>query len=71
MRWKFPWPPSKPPLCDTPNCTIVPAVGNGRSMRVSRMTDAPTVDRIQSLQRNAVRNAVLVEEPVKLCWSML
>ena len=70
MRWKSPLPPRRPPLCEIPACTIVPAVGNGRSIRVSRNSDAPTVDRTQSLQRNAAVKAVFVDEPVKLCWSM-
>src|SRR3989442_15102842 len=66
-RWKVPDPPSRPPLCDSPSWTMVPAVGNGRSIRVSRINDAPTVERTQSLQRKALENARLVEEPVKLC----
>jgi len=70
MRWKSPLPPRRPPLCEIPAWTIVPAVGNGRSIRVSRNSDTPTVDRTQSLQRNAAVNAVFVDEPVKLCWSM-
>src|SRR2546427_6958131 len=44
-RWKFPVPPSGPPLCETPIECIVPAVGNGRSIRVSRMTEKPMVER--------------------------
>src|SRR5712691_82275 len=67
MRWKLPFPPRMPPLCESPACTIVPAVGNGRSIRVSRNRERPTVDRTQSLQRNAAVKAVLVDEPVKLC----
>src|SRR6266566_2192264 len=66
-RWEFPEPPRIPPLWDSPHCTIVPAVGNGRSIRVSRSNDAPMVERTQSLQRNALVNAAFVDEPVKLC----
>src|SRR2546430_8151610 len=40
-RWKFPVPPSGPPLCEMPIECIVPAVGNGRAIRVSRITQKP------------------------------
>src|SRR3989442_2802505 len=66
MRWKLPFPPRMPPLCESPACTIVPAVGNGRSIRASRNSQKPTVDRTQSLQRYAAGHAGSVDEPVKL-----
>src|SRR5207249_11870017 len=61
-RWKFPVPPSGPPLCERPTECIVPAVGNGRSIRVSRMTDRPMVERIQLLQLSDARPVVRSEE---------
>src|SRR5881396_452416 len=39
-RWKLPVPPSGPPLCEIPIWCMVPAVGNGRSIRVSRSIHA-------------------------------
>src|SRR5256886_15162071 len=62
-RWKFPVPPSGPPLCETPIECIVPAVGNGRSIRVSRMTEKPIVERMQLLQ---LRDARPVVAPVNV-----
>src|SRR2546430_15372832 len=38
-RWKFPVPPSGPPLCEMPIECIVPAVGNGRAIWGSRITE--------------------------------
>src|SRR5437763_5958839 len=52
-RWKFPDPPSGPPDCDSPIECMVPAVGNGRSIRVSRKSETPMVERMQLLQRSA------------------
>src|SRR6266581_3844973 len=52
-RWKLPDPPSGPPDCDSPIECMVPAVGNGRSIRVSRSSETPKVDRMQLLQRSA------------------
>src|SRR5713226_4352991 len=52
-RWKLPDPPSGPPDWEMPIECIVPPVGNGRSMRVSRMSDIPIVERMQLLQRSA------------------
>src|SRR2546426_3099035 len=40
-RWKFPEPPSGPPDCESPMECIVPPVGNGRSIRVSRIRETP------------------------------
>src|SRR5260370_37596229 len=57
-RWKLPVPPRGPPLCDRPIECIVPAVANGKSMRVSRMTDAPMVERRQLLQLRLARPVV-------------
>ena len=64
-RWKSPVPPSGPPLCEMPTECMVPAVGNGRSMRVSRSMDTPNVERTQSLQ---LRLATPALAPVKV-WS--
>src|SRR2546430_11546299 len=57
-RWKFPVPPSGPPLCEMPIECIVPAVGNGRSIRVSRITEKPMVERMQLLQLSDARPVV-------------
>ena len=49
-RWNDALPPSGPPLnCAVIDC-VVPAEGNGRSMRVSLVRVAPTLDRKQLLQ---------------------
>src|SRR2546427_9161127 len=48
-RWKLPDPPSGPPDCEIPIECIVPPVGNGRSIRVSRNSDTPNVERMQLL----------------------
>src|SRR5712671_1004917 len=61
----LPAPPSGPPDCEIPIECIVPPVGKGRSMRVSRNSDTPNVERMQLLHRSA---ASPVLEPVKL-WS--
>src|SRR5205807_784945 len=66
-RWKFPEPPNGPPDCDSPIECMVPAVGNGRSIRVSRSSETPSVDRMQLLQRSA---ASPVLEPVN-DWSSI
>src|SRR2546422_859407 len=62
-RWKFPEPPSGPPDCEIPIECIVPAVGNGRSIRVSRNNAMPNVERMQLLQRSDARR---VSEPVNV-----
>src|SRR5256884_9772140 len=66
-RWKFPEPPRGPPDCEIPIECIVPPVGNGRSIRVSRSSETPNVDRMQLLQRSDARPGL---EPVKL-WSSM
>src|SRR6267378_7738180 len=67
-RWKLPDPPSGPPDCESPIECMVPPVGKGRSMRVSRNSDTPNVDRMQLLHRSAARPVL---EPVKLWSSMV
>src|SRR3979409_475504 len=66
-RWKFPDPPSGPPDCERPIECIVPPVGNGRSTRVSRISETPNVDRMQLLQRSDARPGF---EPWEVCPSM-
>src|SRR2546425_348093 len=61
-RWKFPEPPSGPPDCESPMECIVPPVGNGRSIRVSRIRETPKVDRMQLLHRSDARPVL---EPVR------
>src|SRR2546422_9661448 len=50
-RWKFPEPPSRPPDCERPMECIVPPAGNGRTIRVSGIREAPKGDRTQLLHR--------------------
>src|SRR3989442_12846918 len=59
-RWKLPFPPGMPPLCESPACTIVPGVGNGRQFRVSPNMEKTTRGRTQMLHRNAAVKAGLV-----------
>src|SRR3979409_2628356 len=66
-RWRVPEPPSGPPDCEIPIECMVPPVGNGRSIRVSRISDTPNVDRMQLLHRSDARP---VFEPVKV-WSSM
>src|SRR2546427_182442 len=66
-RWKSPEPPSGPPDCEMPIECMVPAVGNGRSIRVSRSSETPIVERMQLLQLNAARPVVA---PVNV-WSSI
>src|SRR6266576_3824977 len=58
-------PPSWPPDCESPMECIVPPVGNGRSIRVSRIRETPKVDRMQLLHRSDARPVL---EPVNV-WS--
>src|SRR5213083_2158425 len=66
-RWKLPVPPSGPPLCEMPIECIVPAVGNGKSIRVSRITEKPMVERMQLLQLSEARPVLA---PVNV-WSSI
>src|SRR5438094_10161394 len=54
-RWTFPEAPGGPPACEIPIECVVPAVGNGRAMRVSRNNDAPHVARMPVLQGGDAR----------------
>ena len=69
MRWKSPVPPSGPPDCESPTDVYVPAVANGRSMRVSRVTVTPSVERRQWKQLNVELNDRFDADPVNVCWS--
>src|SRR5437762_2260136 len=66
-RWKSPEPPSGPPDCEMPIECIVPAVGNGRSRRVSRSSDIQRVDRTHFWQASA---AVVILPPMNVCSSI-
>src|SRR2546430_7026075 len=63
-----PPPPEIYPLPPPDSLPISPPVGNGMSTRVSRITDAPTVERKQSLQLYRAARGALELEPVKV-WT--
>src|SRR2546423_13001098 len=70
MRWKSPLPPRRPPLCEIPAWTIVPAVGNGRAIPVSRHSDTPTGGRTQFVHGDAAADAVFLHAPANVSPAM-